>query len=204
MKPTQKIDYRKQNKEIYQAKQDKFSELIMPNLQFLMISGAGDPNNSSPFKESCEALFAVSYKIKFSIKKSELDLDYAVMPLEGLWWVDGGEFSLKDKKNWKWTLMVRQPDFVTEQHLLNAIDEVAKKSLTCLSDLSLRYYEEGLSVQTLHIGPYSEEQKTIDQLHNYIKNNNHQFHGKHHEIYLNDPTRTDPDKLKTIIRQPIQ
>lgn len=203
--PIKIIDYKKQNKELYQAKQNKLLELKIPNLQFLMINGAGDPNNSNLFKEACETLFSVSYKIKFSIKKNE-NIDYSVMPLEGLWWVENGEFTLLDKKNWKWTLMVRQPDFVTEQHVLDAVKEVTtnKKSLTCLANLSLKYYEEGSSIQILHIGAYSEEQKTIDQLHNYIKKKEYQFYGKHHEIYLNDPNKTSSDKLKTIIRQPIK
>jgi hypothetical protein len=150
-------------------------------------------------------LFSVSYKVKFNIKKSDIAIDYGVLPLEGLWWIENGDFNLKDKSNWKWTLMVRQPDFVTENHIEAAKADVKKKKDNkYLESLRLDEYKEGLSIQILHTGPYSEEQSTIDKLHSYIEKNNFSFNGKHHEIYLNDPTRTAAEKLKTIIRQPVE
>lgn len=200
-----KIDYKKQDKSLYQAKKDKVLEVNVPLLKFVRLEGHSGPNNSMLFSEACKALFSVSYKIKFAVKKSEISIDYGVMPLEGLWWVGDGKFDLNDKQNWKWILMIRQPEFVTQKHLDAAITEIEKKEeLENLSELKLEEYFEGLSTQILHLGPYSEEQPTIDILHDYINKNDYTFSGKHHEIYLNDPTRTTPENLKTIIRQPIK
>ncbi|NQY43054.1 MAG: GyrI-like domain-containing protein [Legionellales bacterium] len=199
-----KIDYKKKDKTVYQAKIGKIIEVNVPTFNFLQLDGRGDPNLSNLFSNACEALFSVSYKIKFAIKKGDIGIDYSVMPLEGLWWVDDGVFNLNDKSNWLWTLMIRQPEFITQKHLDIAINEVQKhKGLAGLSNLSLGKYNEGLSFQILHLGPYCKEQETIDTLHDYIDRYDFTCNGKHHEIYLNNPTKTAPDKLKTIIRQPI-
>lgn len=200
-----KIDYKKQDKSFYQAKNGKVLEVDVPPLKFITFKGQGDPNSSPLFSTSCKFLFSVSYKIKFIVKKSDIGINYGVMPLEGLWWINNGKLDFKDKTNWNWILMIRQPEFVTQKHLDAAITEVKKKENPAeLSKLKLENYSEGKCAQILHIGPYSEEQPTIDALHNYIDENNYQFNGKHHEIYLSDPTRTAAEKLKTIIRQPIQ
>lgn len=200
-----KIDYKKISKMFYNAKQNSLMEVEIPNMQFIMINGVGDPNHSVSFQKACDILFTVSYKIKFSVKKNGLGIDYSVFPLEALWWVEQGEFNLQDKKNWQWTLMIRQPELVTERIYFAAVEEVCtKKEIDNLANLSFKAYKEGRCIQTLHVGPYTAEQKTIDELHTYIKEKGYQFNGKHHEIYLNNPKNTASEKLRTIIRQPIK
>jgi hypothetical protein len=202
---SKKIDFKKEDKALYHAKASTVSEIYVPELSYLMLDGRGDPNGSEEFANACQALFAVSYKIKFQCKKGDLAIDYAVMPLEGLWWVDEGDFSIQRKNDLRWTLMIRQPDFVTEHHMMIAKNEVMekKKSLLKLSDLRLERYTEGEAVQILHVGAYANEQPTIDVLHEHMRECAYTAREKHHEIYLNDPTRTQEEKLKTLIRQPI-
>jgi hypothetical protein len=175
-----------------------------------MIDGEGDPNTSQEYQDAIEALFPVSFKVKF-ISEKENSQDYVVMPLEGLWWIENMEdFSIQDKSSWKWTSMIRQPDFITKDTIKKAIEEVEeKKNPTALSKMKFESLHEGLSAQIMHIGPYSEEGPTIEKLHNSIKEKGYEFNGsipgeKHHEIYLSDVRRTKPEKLKTIIRQPMR
>jgi hypothetical protein len=205
-----KIDLKKENKELYAPSTKEVSVVDVPKMNFLMIDGEGDPNTSKDYEDSIEALFSVSFKIKF-ISSKENSNDYVVMPLEGLWWTeDMKNFSIQDKSNWKWTSMMRQPDFVTKKMVEKAIEEVEmKKSLPALSRIRFESLHEALSAQIMHIGPYSEEGQTIKKLHSFIEEKGYDFNGcihgqKHHEIYLSDMRRTKPDKLKTILRQPIK
>jgi len=205
-----KLDFKKENKELYNPSAKEVSVIDVPEMNFLMIAGEGDPNTSREYQDAIEALFSVSFKAKF-ISKKEISQDYAVMPLEGLWWVENmGDFSLEDKSNWKWTAMIRQPDFVTKEIIEKAIEEVEKKkNLPALSRIGFESLHEGLSAQIMHIGSYSEEGPTIEKLHNFIKEKGYEFDGsifgeRHHEIYLSDMRKTKPEKLKTIIRQPIK
>lgn len=205
-----KIDLKKENKELYNPSKKEVSTVDVPKMNFLMIDGQGDPNTSKEYQEAMESLFPVSYKVKFMSKK-ENSQDYVVMPLEGLWWVDNLEdFSTLDKSNWKWTAMIRQPDFITESMIKKAVEEVQeKKSPSALSKIRFESLHEGLSAQIMHIGPYSEEGPTVEKLHNFIHEKGYQFDGsklgeKHHEIYLSDMHRTKPERLKTIIRQPMK
>ena len=172
-------------------------------MNFLMIDGTGDPAGLN-YKEAVEALFAVSYALKFMIKKSKIQIDYGVMPLEGLWWVDDmSKFSIDKKEDWIWTAMVMQPEIVTKLLVEVAIKQVKiKKSLKALSKIKFRAYQEGNAAQIMHIGPFSEEGPTIQKLHDFISDNNGKLKGKHHEIYLSDIRRAAPEKWKTIIRQP--
>jgi len=205
-----KIDLKKENKELYSPSVKEVSMVDVPKMNFLMIDGEGDPNTSQEYQDAMEALFPVSYKTKF-ISKKEKSQDYVVMPLEGLWWVDNMEdFNPLDKTNWKWTAMIRQPDFITKTMINNAIDEVEKKkSPAALSKIRFESLHEGLSAQIMHIGPYSEEGPTVEKLHAFIKEKGYQFDGsnqgeKHHEIYISDMRRTKPERLKTIVRQPMK
>ena len=174
-------------------------------MNFLMIDGEGNPNTSQAYAEAVEALFAVSYAIKFMAKKGELAIDYGVMPLEGLWWADDmSRFSVNDKDNWKWTMMIMQPSFISEEIIAQAISEVGKKkNLPALSKLRVEEFAEGRCAQILHIGPFSEEGSTIEKVHQYI-NAHGQLTGKHHEIYLSDIRKADPAKWKTVIRQAME
>jgi hypothetical protein len=205
-----KIDLKKENKELYNPSKKEPSIVEVPEMKFLMIDGQGDPNTSKEYREAMETLFPVSYKTKF-ISKREKSQDYVVMPLEGLWWVHNMEdFSIEDKGNWKWTAMIRQPNFISKSIIKEAIKEVKeKKNPAALSKIRYETLEEGLSAQIMHIGPYSEEGPTVENLHNFIHEKGYEFDGskpgeKHHEIYLSDMRRTKPERLKTIIRQPMK
>ncbi len=196
-----KLDLKKKLKHVYSATSE-ISVVDVPSLNFLMIDGEGDPNNSQAYAEAIEALFSVSYTAKFMIKKSDTGVDYAVMPLEGLWWADDmAAFASGDKSKWKWTMMIMQPTNVSEEIMQKAIASVEKKrGIPGLDKLRFEPFVEGKSAQLLHVGPYSEEGPTIQKLHDYIKETS-PLRGKHHEIYLSDVRRVEPDKLKTIIRQ---
>jgi len=201
----EKIDIKKELKHLYQPSAKEVVQVDVPPMNYLMIDGDGDPNNSQAFSDAVEALFAVSYAVKFMIKKSPLALDYGVMPLEGLWWVDDmSKFSIEDKSNWKWTLMIMQPDFVTKEMIDSAILEVKKKkNPVAISRLRFKALSEGKCAQILHIGPFSAEGPTIDKVHQFIDSRGKRI-GKHHEIYLSDIRKADPAKWKTVIRQPMQ
>ncbi|MDB4444182.1 GyrI-like domain-containing protein [bacterium] len=200
-----KIDYKKELKHLYGASAKKAEIVDVPMMNFLMIDGAGDPNTSPEFQEAVEALFSVSYTLKFMIKKGELEVDYGVLPLEGLWWADDmSQFSTQNKENWKWTLMIMQPAYVTTDLVRGAIEQVKKKKKAAAAPgLRFEAFSEGNSAQVMHIGPFSEEGPTIETLHQFIEENSFNPSGKHHEIYLSDFRRAAPEKLKTIIRQPI-
>ncbi len=201
-----KVDYKKELKQLYSAKVGKPVVIKVPKMNFLMIDGKGDPNTSQEYMDAIQALYPVAYTIKFMCKK-ELEKDFGVMPLEGLWWTeDMHNFSTKDKSDWLWTAMIMQPDIVSKEVYDRAVKQVAeKKKPNALSKLRLEAYDEGRSAQVMYIGPYDEEGPTILDLHNFIKEQGGKLDNSnkhHHEIYLGDPRRTDPSKLKTIIRQP--
>jgi hypothetical protein len=170
-----------------------------------MIDGAGDPNTAQEFEDVVEALYAVSYALKFMIKK-EKQIDYVVMPLEGLWWVDDmTQFSMENKDIWKWTQMIMQPEFVTKDLVEKALEQAEKKkNPPALSKIRFESLHEGLSAQIMHIGPYSAEGPTIEKLHNFIRENGYEPRGKHHEIYLSDPRKSAPEKMRTVIRKPMK
>ncbi|MES2605407.1 MAG: GyrI-like domain-containing protein [Pseudomonadota bacterium] len=199
-----KIDLKKELGQLYQPSAKKVVQVEVPTFKYLMIDGAGDPNTSQEYKEAVEALFSVSYTAKFMVKKGPQPVDYAVMPLEGLWWAeDMSAFVANDKSQWLWTLMIMQPAFVGDDIIGKAMNEVSKKKkLPGVPKLRLENYTEGRCAQVLHIGPFSEEGPTIARLHAFIEASG-KLAGKHHEIYLSDIRRADPAKWKTIIRQPM-
>lgn len=200
-----KIDLKKELKYLYGVSAKAPAEVVVPPLRYLMIDGKGDPNNSPSYAEAVEALFSVSYTAKFMVKKGKQGIDYAVMPLEGLWWADDlNAFTSNDRAQWQWTMMILQPDFVADATLKTAIAEVQKKKeLPGLERLRLDTYIEGRCAQILHIGPFTEEGPTIERLHDFIKSRSG-LRGKHHEVYLSDIRRAAPAKWKTIIRQQMQ
>lgn len=201
-----KLDLKKEYLSLYKASAKKFEIVTVPKLNYLMVDGRGDPNNSIQFQQAVEALYSVSYTLKFMVKKGEQQIDYGVMPLEGLWWTDNmNDFSMEKKADWKWTLMILQPDFISPSMVEKAREMAGKrKELPLLNALRFETMEEGLCAQILYIGPYDDEPSTIAKLHLFIKDNGYKLHGKHREIYLNDARRTAPEKLKTIIRQPMR
>lgn len=200
-----KIDYKKELGHLFKPSAKKEEIVDVTRMNFLMIDGQGDPNTSQEFKDAIEALYSVSYTLKFMIKKSELGIDYGVMPLEGLWWADDmSQFSVEKKEQWKWTLMIMQPELVTTELLNKAIAQVEKKkNPAALSQLRFESFAEGRAAQIMHIGPFAEEGPTIERLHHFITKNGFKMTGKHHEIYLSDIRRAAPEKWKTIIRQPL-
>ena len=177
----------------------------VPEFSFLMIDGHGDPNVSAQYVQAIEALYSVAYTLKFALKRGPLQLDYRVMPLEGLWWVpDMRQFSTERKSDWDWTMMIRQPDEVDEDLLEEAVRKAsAKKDLPAVPLLRLERFVEGVAAQVMHVGPYAAEGPTIQRLHAFIAERGYARAGKHHEIYLGDPRRSAPERLKTIIRQPV-
>lgn len=198
------LDLKKTFKEVYAA--GKAPELVtVPDLNYLMIDGHGDPNTSPAYHAALETLYPVAYTLKFRLKAR--GLDYAVMPLEGLWWMgDNTSFDQYDREAWKWTLMIAVPEEVTREELEGAIAELRKKKkdLPSIDKLRLERLHEGRAAQIMHVGPYSEEAPTIERLHAYIQAEGKAMTGKHHEVYLGDPRRSAPEKLKTIIRHPVR
>jgi hypothetical protein len=199
----EKIDLKKELKNLYQPSNKEVVLVDVPVMNFLMVDGEGDPNSSQSYQEAVEVLFGVSYTLKFMVKKGPLAIDYGVMPLEGLWWAeDMSAFTAGDKSNWKWTMMIMQPDFITNEMVLTAIQNFGKKkNPKALPKLRFGSYEEGKAAQIMHIGPFTEEGPTVEKVHQYIDAIGKRS-GKHHEIYLTDIRKADPAKWKTIIRQP--
>ena len=197
-----KIDLRKERKELYGPPRDPVL-VGVPPMPFLAADGAGDPNGPE-FAAAVEALFAVSYRLKFALKR-ETEVDHAVMPLEGLWWADDhATFAGEDRGAWRRTAMIAQPEAASSALVERATEEAgAKKDLPALPGLRFEVFEEGLSAQVMHLGPFSEEGATIARLEAFIEEQGLTRNGKHHEIYLSDLRRTAPERLRTIIRQPV-
>jgi hypothetical protein len=201
-----KIDFKKEFKELF-VPPKKFVVVDVPEMQYLMVDGHGDPNVASEYQEAVEALYAVAYKLKFNSKK-QLGKDYVVPPLEGLWWAEDMDSftTARDKSQWDWTMMIMTPDWITPEMFDEAVEVVRKsKNPAALDKVCLMRYHEGLSVQIMHIGSYDDEGPTLLKMHaDFIPENGYTENGKHHEIYLSDPRRVAPEKLKTVLRQPIR
>ena len=200
----EKIDYKKELKHLYRSTTKKVEVVEVPKMNFLMIDGDGGPNHPT-FQNAIEVLFPLSYTLKFMIKKSDIGIDYGVLPLEGLWWADDISSFIKDKKDdWKWTLMIMQPELITNEMVVEAVNQVrVKKNPTSLPLVRFESINEGKVAQIMHIGPFSEEGPTVQKLHSFIKDSGKKIIGKHHEVYLSDIRRAAPEKWKTIIRQPM-
>lgn len=202
----EKINLKKQWRYLYQPPAGEITTVTVPPLAYLMVDGQGDPNTSKAFEHAVEALYSLSYTLKFSLKKSPRAIDYGVMPLEGLWWADDPNvFFGTDKSNWKWTAMILQPEFISRANVDAAFEEVRrKKNPAALERVRFEVLDEGESVQTLYLGPFSGEAPTIQRMHDAIHAAGRGLYGKHHEIYLSDPRRTASDRLRTILRQPMR
>jgi len=200
----EKVDLRKQLQAYYKASAKEPNILDVPAFSFLCIDGQGNPASDPAYSEAVSALYGAAYTLKFAVKK-ELGIDYTVMGLEGLWWMaDGSIVSDLNKDFWSWRMMILQPEWVTQERLDAALVELRrKKPQPRQEDVRLERYHEGLAVQLLHIGAYTEEHENIMRMHQYAIQRGHALTGKHHEIYLSDPRRTPAEKLKTILRQPI-
>lgn len=205
------FDFKKEYKDLYLPK-NKPQLIEVPSMNFIMVDGSGDPNNSPEFQHATELLYGLSYTIKMSSKKGlepKGFFDYVVPPLEGLWWIDEGSFSFEMRDNWKWTLMIRQPDFVDHEVFQWAVRELTRKKPELAAEKArFEAFEEGLCVQIMHIGPYSAEPETMEKIEAFLKENGlrNRFSsgGKHHEIYLSDPRKSKPETMKTVLRHPVE
>jgi hypothetical protein len=201
-----KLDLKKELAPLYSPPSREVVEVDVPRLNFLMVDGQGDPNTSRAYADALEALYAVSYSLKFKVKKGAMTIDYGVMPLEGLWWADDlGDFRRGDRSAWKWTMMIVQPDFITGELVEDTLAEVhAKKDPVALPLVRFEALTEGRAAQIMHVGPFSEEGPTIERVHEFIDESGCDRSGKHHEIYLTDIRKAAPEKWKTVIRQPMR
>ena len=198
-----KVDLKKTLKELYSPSAKGPQTVTLPEMNFLMVDGHGDPNTSPEYATAIQTLYTLSYTLKFMVKKAG-GADYAVMPLEGLWWSPGA-FDMTNKSNWDWTAMIVQPEYVNAALVGEALKAAAaKKPAPVLAPVRFASFNEGLSAQIMYLGPYANEGPTIARLHQFIVDSGHKLRGKHHEIYLGNPQRTAPEKLKTIIRQPME
>ncbi len=200
-----KIDFKRELKHLYRPSVKEVVLVEVPAMNFLMIDGRGDPTSSIEYQNAVQALFGLSYGAKFHLKNGGLGPDYGVMPLEGLWWVpDMLDWQQTPRDEWLWKAMIMQPKLVSPEHVSTVRERLQKeKVMPVLSKVRFESYDEGLSAQIMYIGPYSEEDSTIERIHEFIHNKGYEFRGKHHEIYIGDPRRSAPEKLKTIIRQPV-
>jgi hypothetical protein len=201
---TTKVDLKRELPELYSAAR-RPGLVEVPELAFLMIDGHGDPNTASEYAQAVEAIYTVAYTTKFILKRARDGIDFGVMPLEGLWWTpDMATFTTDDKSAWDWTMMIAQPEQVTPEVVEQARAKAAgKKALAAIDRVRLERFSEGRAAQVMHIGPYTTEGPTIQRLHAFIAEQGCERAGKHHEIYLSDPRRSAPEKVKTIVRQPV-
>lgn len=199
-----KVDRKRELKPLYTPPAREPVIVEVPDLSFLMADGHGSPE-SAQFQQAVEALYSVSYGLKFMLKLGLSAVDFTVMPLEGLWWAeDLSVFATGEMSSWDWTAMINQPELVTVEHVEEAkLAAAAKRELPALDKLRLERYVEGTAAQMMHVGPFSTEPATIERLHAFIAAQGCRPAGRHHEIYLSDPHRTAPEKLRTILRQPV-
>lgn len=199
-------DVKLERKELYAPKNTTWALVDVPEQQFVAIDGSGDPNTAEAYASAVEALYAVAYTIKFASKR-DAGRDFVVGPLEGLWWAaDPAVFITRDKDLWSWTLLLNQPDWIAKDMIEDARrTAMAKKKLPAIANVRHERLQEGLCAQVLHIGPYDDEGPTLAALHDdYLPANNLRESGPHHEIYLGDPRRVEPGKLRTVLRQPVE
>lgn len=201
----EKVDFKKTLKQLYNPPRKEFVTVDVPEMPFVKVDGAGDPNTAPVYRTAVEWLYGVSYALKFAAK-AKLGRDYVVPPLEGLWWADDPQsFIARDKSLWRWTLMIMVPDFVTRDMFDNAVAKTGRKLGPPPDSLRFEPYAEGLSLQILHVGSYDDEGPVLARLHDEVMPRlGMAFNGLHHEIYLSDPRKTEPVKLKTILRQPVK
>jgi hypothetical protein len=200
-----KVDFKK-TLDAYRARHGEFRVVDVPPMQYLMIDGHGDPNTAPEYADALAALYPVAYTLKLASKR-DLGRDYVVPPLEALWWAsDMAVFTTaRDKSRWDWTAMLMVPDWITGEMVEQAVARVAAKDRPAsLDELRVETLDEGRCVQTLHIGPYDAEAAALAALHEeFIPRAGLRMTGRHHEVYLSDPRRAEPSRLRTILRQPV-
>lgn len=201
----EKIDFRKTLRALYNPPADAFVAVEVPEMQFVKVDGEGDPNTAPAYRSAVEWLYGVSYAMKFAAKAT-LGQDYVVPPLEGLWSADDPRsFVSREKDRWRWTMMIMAPDFVTRGMFDAAVQKTGKKLGEPPQGLRLESYAEGLSLQILHLGSYDDEAPVLARLHDEVMpSKGFTFNGLHHEIYLSDPRKTEPSRLRTVLRQPVK
>ena len=202
------LDIVKLHKPLYQPSAKHPAIVEVPDLAFLQVDGRGDPETAEAYHQALEALYSVAYTLKFALKKADPERDFKVAPLEGLWWADEEAPTMadlqRDRDAWNWTMMIAVPDAVTPLEVAAAMEAAArKKDLPAAPLLRLERLGEGLAVQIMHLGPYAEEAPTIERLHAFAAAEGYELRGRHHEIYLGDPRRTAPERLKTVLRHPV-
>jgi hypothetical protein len=203
------LDIVRQHRELYAPSAKHAAIVEVPELAFIMLDGRGDPNGSEEYVQALGALYGVAYTLKFTLKKADPERDFKVAPLEGLWWTDDDAPSLaelqQERDAWHWTMMIAMPDAVTAAEVAAAADAAARRrELPAASRIRLERFAEGLAAQIMHIGPYAEEAPTIERLHAFAAEQGYELRGRHHEIYLGDPRRTAPERLKTVVRHPVR
>jgi len=204
-----KLDLRKQYNSLYSPSAKDPVLVDVPELLFIKLDGAlkrGErPSDSDAFREAIAAMYGVAYGLKFMSKLREEDpIDFTVMALEGLWSAGSGDFSFGTDEPWEFTLLMIQPDHITHQMFEQIVADTNEKHPNArLEDIRLERWREGLSVQVMHIGPYSDEQRSFEKIYRFVEANGYQLVGRHHEIYLGDPRRARPENLKTILRHPV-
>jgi hypothetical protein len=204
------LDLKKELKYLYLPSAKKVEVVDVPSMNFVMIDGAIEPDHgpgtSPSFQEAMQALYGAAYSLKFMFKQRKVGpVDYPVMALEGLWWVEDGQFDIQKPGNWKYTVMIMQPDLVDEEAFEEARSQLHKKKPSLeVERLRLERFQEGKCIQTMHIGPYREEPATVAKMEAFAAENGFTMHGLHHEIYIGNPLRADPAKLKTILRHPVR
>ncbi|MFE2754646.1 GyrI-like domain-containing protein [Actinosynnema sp. NPDC059335] len=200
-----RYDVKRALKQLYAPKNTDWALVDVPEQRFIAVDGRGDPNTGAEYARALEALYPVAYAIKFASKRAGRDL--VVGPLEGLWWADDPQvFTARAKDSWHWRMLISQPDWITGDLVEEAKEAVAaKKSLPALADVRLEVLREGLSAQVLHIGPYDDEGPVLARLHDeWLAANGLRMAGLHHEVYVGDPRRVEPAKLRTVLRQPVR
>lgn len=197
-------DLKKERRDLYAPGARAFAQVVVPPMSFLQISGEGNPNTAPAYRLAIETLYMTSYAVR-ALAKAELGRTHTVAPLEGLWTADDyTAFTTRDKDVWRWTMMIAQPEWITPGMVAEARARAAAKGAPAIDRLTFAEYDEGLSVQILHIGSYDDEAPTLERLHNeYIPAAGLRMTGPHHEIYLSDARKTAPEKLRTILRQPV-
>lgn len=204
-----KLDLRKQWRHLYNPPSKTAVIVDVPEFQYLMITGAMEPGRnpetSPSYAAALEALYGLSYTLKFmSKRRAKKPIDYTVLGLEGQWWAEGA-LDYNNKDNWHWNMMIMQPDHIDAAMFAEGQAQLkAKKENPAIDQLRLERLHEGLCVQIMHLGPYSAEPPTIERMHAYARAQGYKLRGLHHEIYLGDPRRTAPEKLKTVLRMPVE
>jgi hypothetical protein len=198
-------DVKRELKELYAPKSREWGLVHVPPQQFIAFTGRGNPNTAPEYAQAVEALYAVAYTLKFAGKRA--GRDFVVGPLEGLWWADDPSvFTTRAKDSWQWKMLISRPDWITAQDVEEAVEAAsAKKKLPAIARVRHVTLDEGTCAQVLHVGSYDDETPILATLHDeYLPDNDLAMSGLHHEIYLGDPRRTEPAKLKTVLRQPVR